>query len=134
MHQDNPILIDCGLQYERGEPIELNENLPFPFEPSSINLLVLTHAHIDHSGNISTLIKQGYRTRYHVPKPMVVLVENLLNDSVNVQLAESGAKRRKGGSNHKSNTKVLYGQKDVSKTIDRLITLGFAKNSRLMRR
>jgi metallo-beta-lactamase family protein len=33
------ILIDCGLQYERGEPIELNEN--FPFEPSSINLLVL---------------------------------------------------------------------------------------------
>jgi metallo-beta-lactamase family protein len=117
------ILIDCGLQYERGEPIELNEN--FPFEPSSINLLVLTHAHIDHSGNIPTLIKQGYSGQVLCTEPTAALVENLLNDSVNVQLAESGAKRRKGGSNHKSNTKVLYGQKDVSKTIDRLITLGF---------
>lgn len=122
------VLIDCGLQYERGEPIELNEN--FPFEPAEIDLLILTHAHIDHSGNIPTLVKKGYKGQVICTEPTAALVENLLNDSVNVQLAESKARKRnyKGGIQQQ---RSLYGQKDVLNTIDRIVTLGFKKQFKI---
>lgn len=122
------VLLDCGLQYERGEPIELNEN--FPFEPAEIDLLILTHAHIDHSGNIPTLIKKGYKGQVICTEPTAALVENLLNDSVNVQLAESKANRRnfKGG---KIQQRSLYGQKDVLVTLERVVTLGFKKQFKI---
>ena len=118
------ILIDCGLSYERGDAIELNDS--FPFEPSSINLLVLTHAHIDHSGNIPTLIKRGYHGQVLCTEPTAALAENLLRDSVNVQLAES---KSKGKNNRHGKNKpiVLYGQQQVEATLDRLVTLPFKK-------
>ena len=118
------ILIDCGLSYERGDAIELNDS--FPFEPSSINLLVLTHAHIDHSGNIPTLIKRGYHGQVLCTEPTAALAENLLRDSVNVQLAES---KSKGKNNRHGKNKpiVLYGQQQVEAALDRLVTLPFKK-------
>ncbi len=122
------ILIDCGLHYERGDAIELNDD--FPFEPSSINSLVLTHAHIDHSGNIPTLIKRGYNGQILCTEPTAALVENLLKDSVNVQLAESKSNRRKGKFN-KNKPAPLYSQAQVVTAIDRLITLSFKKIFRI---
>lgn len=53
------ILLDCGLyQGKRAEAYE--RNLHFPFDPASITAVVLSHAHIDHSGNLPTLVKQGF--------------------------------------------------------------------------
>jgi metallo-beta-lactamase family protein len=49
------ILIDCGLDYEKETYQE--ENQQFPFDPADINLVILTHAHIDHSGNLPTLVR-----------------------------------------------------------------------------
>ncbi|MFM9946255.1 MAG: MBL fold metallo-hydrolase, partial [Bacteroidia bacterium] len=120
------ILIDCGLTYERGDAIEMNDN--FPFEPSSVNLLVLTHAHIDHSGNIPTLIKRGYNGQVLCTEPTAALVENLLKDSVNVQLADSKGKNRKANN---AKGMVLYGQVQVSTAIDRLVTLPFKKTFKI---
>jgi metallo-beta-lactamase family protein len=114
------LLIDCGLSYERGDAIELNDQ--FPFEPSTINLVVLTHAHIDHSGNIPTLIKKGFKGQILCTEPTAALVENLLKDSVNVQLAESKGRHKKQG---KLKPIVLYGQMQVNATLDKLITLPF---------
>lgn len=54
------ILLDCGLfQGGRGDTYE--ENLKFPFDPKTIDVLILSHAHIDHTGNIPNLVKQGFR-------------------------------------------------------------------------
>ena len=53
------ILIDCGLDYENRKEFE-NKNANFPFQASSIDLLIITHAHIDHTGNVPNLIKQGF--------------------------------------------------------------------------
>ena len=52
------ILIDCGLDYERNSSQEQNEE--FPFDPAEIDVVILTHAHIDHSGNLPTLIRMGF--------------------------------------------------------------------------
>ncbi len=52
------ILLDCGLfQGKRAESIDRNKN--FPFDPKSIDAVILSHAHIDHSGNLPNLVKQG---------------------------------------------------------------------------
>src|SRR5574341_329116 len=54
------ILLDCGLyQGHRKEAFERNNN--FPFDPAGIDALIVSHAHIDHIGNIPTLVKHGYR-------------------------------------------------------------------------
>ena len=57
---DKRILLDCGLhQGRRQESFERNKKLPF--DPASIDVLVLSHAHIDHSGNIPNLVKNGFK-------------------------------------------------------------------------
>ena len=53
------LLLDCGLyQGRRADTYE--RNLKFPFEPAGIDAVVLSHAHIDHSGNLPNLVRQGY--------------------------------------------------------------------------
>ena len=53
------ILLDCGLfQGKRNESFERNRNIPF--DPASVDTMILSHAHIDHSGNIPQLVKQGF--------------------------------------------------------------------------
>ena len=70
------ILIDCGLDYESGVDLGANEN--FPFVPSDIDLVVLTHAHIDHSGNLPTLVKLGFEGQVLCTPPTADLTEILL--------------------------------------------------------
>src|SRR5690606_19411301 len=76
------ILIDCGLDYEGGKDLSHNSN--FPFSPQDINLIILTHAHIDHSGNTPTLIKEGYKGQILCTPPTAELSQLLLSDAVNL--------------------------------------------------
>ena len=58
------ILLDCGLyQGRRKHAFERNRN--FPFEPASIDAVVLSHAHIDHCGNLPTLVKAGFQGKIY---------------------------------------------------------------------
>lgn len=107
------ILVDCGLDYE----VPGNEmvNTYFPFEPESVDTLVVTHAHIDHSGNIPTLINQGFDGNILCTEPTAALMSHLLRDSVSIQNKRRG--RKKGVK--------LYGFEGVKNTMDRVVTLPF---------
>jgi metallo-beta-lactamase family protein len=122
------ILIDCGLDYERGTMVEENEQ--FPFLPSEIDIVILTHAHIDHSGNLPTLVRMGFEGQILCTPPTADLTELLLLDSVNIFLNKNrkASKRRRGNS---SGSKPLYLQKHVMETVDRFVTIGFNKPFRL---
>ena len=74
------ILIDCGLNYENKKTFD-EDNRNFPFFPESLDLVILTHAHIDHSGNLPNLLKQGYNGQILCTDASVELTKNLLLDS-----------------------------------------------------
>lgn len=117
------ILIDCGLDYEKGTYQE--QNSYFPFHPADIDLVILTHAHIDHSGNLPTLIRMGYNGQILCTGPTADLAEILLFDSVNIFLGKQ--KRHKSRKKYHSGPQPLYLQKHVMETMDRFVTLGFNK-------
>ena len=122
------ILVDCGLDYERDTWIEQNE--AFPFSPADINLVILTHAHIDHSGNLPTLIRFGFEGQILCTPPTADLTELLLLDSVNIFLNKQRKKRR-GKNGFSDGPKPLYLQKHVMETVDRFVTVGFNKPFRI---
>ena len=122
------ILVDCGLDYERDTWIEQNE--AFPFSPADIDLVILTHAHIDHSGNLPTLIRFGFAGQILCTAPTADLTELLLLDSVSIFLNKQRKKRR-GKHGFSDGPKPLYLQKHVMETVDRFVTIGFNKPFRV---
>lgn len=121
--QNYTILIDCGLDYEKGT--YQDENLHFPFNPEDIDVIILTHAHIDHSGNLPTLIRMGYKGQILCTAPTAELAEILMLDSVNVFLNKQNKKHK--WQKNKSTPKPLYLQKHVADTTERFVTLNFNK-------
>eukprot|EP01037_Dinobryon_pediforme_P000877 gene877-882_t len=117
------ILIDCGLDYEKDRHIQENED--FPFNPSDIDVVVLTHAHIDHSGNLPTLIRLGFEGQILCTSPTADLTELLLLDSVNIFLRKAHKGRKHGRSKFNSGAQPLYLQKHVMDTVERFVTIGF---------
>jgi len=123
------ILIDCGLDYERDGNIQLNEN--FPFRPEEIDVVILTHAHIDHSGNLPTLVRMGFNGQILCTSPTADLAELLLMDSVNIFLRKEEKSRKHNRKRPGRGRQPLYLQKHVMDTVDRFITIGFNKPFRI---
>lgn len=124
------ILIDCGLDYEKDRSIQSNED--FPFDPASIDVVVLTHAHIDHSGNIPTLVRLGYEGQILCTPPTADLTELLLLDSVSIFTNKAEKSRKhKGKGKFGTNLQPLYLQKHVMDAMDRFVTIGFNKPFRI---
>src|SRR5215469_7855129 len=123
------VLIDCGLDYEKDRSIQSNEN--FPFDPAEIDVVVLTHAHIDHSGNLPTLIRMGFEGQILCTPPTADLTELLLLDSASIFMHKSqgGRKRRRG--KFISPSQPLYLQKHVMDTVERFVTIGFNRPFRI---
>jgi metallo-beta-lactamase family protein len=122
------ILIDCGLDYERDTYQDENEK--FPFLPADIDVVILTHAHIDHSGNLPTLVRMGFEGQILCTAPTADLTELLLLDSVNIFLSKQ-RKVRKGKRGAFSGPAPLYLQKHVMETVERFVTISFDKTFRL---
>jgi metallo-beta-lactamase family protein len=114
------MLIDCGLNYERD--VERESNADFSFDPESIDVVVLTHAHIDHSGNIPTLFAKGFDGRVFCTEPTAALIDILLTDSANIEAKRVNKKRKK-----KQATRRLFGHKQVMDVLDNVVTMPFNK-------
>jgi metallo-beta-lactamase family protein len=97
---------------------------------SDIDLVILTHAHIDHSGNLPTLIRFGFEGQILCTPATADLTELLLLDSVNIFLSKQRKKRR-GKHGFSEGPKPLYLQKHVMETVDRFVTIGFNKSFRI---
>jgi metallo-beta-lactamase family protein len=111
------VLIDCGLmQGRRKEAFETNRQ--FPFNARQVDAVILTHAHIDHSGNLPSLVRAGFRGRIYATSATRDLAGLMLLDSAHIQeqdVAYVNKRRRKQGKNL---FEPLYTQTDALATID----------------
>jgi len=124
------ILIDCGLDYEKDRSVQSNEN--FPFDPTEIDLVVLTHAHIDHSGNLPTLVRMGFEGQILCTPATADLTELLLLDSVNIFMGKINKSRKHNRKKHHHPAQQpLYLHKHVMDTVERVVTIGFNRTFRV---
>jgi len=123
------ILVDCGLDYEKDRSVQANEN--FPFDPAGIDLVILTHAHIDHSGNLPTLVRLGYSGQILSTPPTADLTELLLLDSVNLFMRKASKRHKHGKGKFNTGAQPLYLQKHVMDTMERFVTIGFNRPFRV---
>ncbi|MBI2252918.1 MAG: MBL fold metallo-hydrolase [Armatimonadetes bacterium] len=94
------ILIDCGL-FQGLKELRIRNRNPFPIPPASIDYCILTHAHIDHSGYLPCLIKEGFRGKVFTTPSTSDLLKIMLPDSAHLQEEEAKYANKKGFSKHK---------------------------------
>jgi len=107
------LLLECGFfQGRRQESYARNNN--FPFEPGKVDAVILSHAHIDHSGNLPNLIKQGYSGPIYATPATAHLAEIMLMDSGHIQEEDAGFVSRRNLKRGEPPTQPLYTQEQAA--------------------
>lgn len=112
------ILIDCGIFQGRKEVRDRNWN-EFPLEVSDIDAIVLTHAHLDHSGYLPKIVKDGFKGSIYCTTATSALCEILLRDSAKLMMEEATFVNKKIVSNFLSATKPLYNINDAERVFSK---------------
>ncbi len=114
------ILLDCGLfQGKRKDAFEINRT--FLFNSSDIDLMLLSHAHIDHSGNIPNLTKSGFEGSIYTTAATVDLCQAMLRDSAHLQTRDVEFVNKRRKKQNKNLFEPLYVQEDVEKAMQQFI-------------
>jgi metallo-beta-lactamase family protein len=110
------VLVDCGL-FQGGKQMELRNWEAWGYEPKEIHSLILTHAHIDHSGRIPKLVKDGFRGRVITSPPTAELCGVMLLDSAHVQEMEAEWQTRKNRRKNARDIEPLYTTKEAEESL-----------------
>ena len=117
------VLVDCGL-FQGYKPLRLRNWAEFPVDPASIDAVVLTHAHLDHSGYLPRLIRSGFRGKVWCTEATRSLCGILLPDSGRLLEEEAGHANRSGSSKHHP-AEPLYTEADARASLAHLHGVGF---------
>ena len=118
------VLLDCGLfQGKRAEAYERNRN--FPFDPSSIHAVVLSHAHIDHAGNLPNLVRSGYRGPIYCTTATRDLCNIMLMDSAYIQERDAEYVNKKHRKRHEPEIEPIYTVDDAARALVRFEGVGY---------
>ncbi len=110
------VLVDCGL-FQGGKAMDAKNREPWPFNPSEIDALLLTHAHIDHSGRIPKLVRDGFRGKIYTTPPTAELCRILLLDSAHIQEMEAQWRTRRNLRKGKDPVQPLYTTEDAERAL-----------------
>ena len=117
------ILIDCGLQQGRDE----RDNAVFDFSPNYIDYVIVTHAHIDHSGRIPLLIKEGFQGQIFTTRLTGQLLSVMLQDSAHIQEQDAQWKNQKGKRAGRPPVEPLYTVADAAQVAEHLVTAEYGQ-------
>ncbi len=106
-------LVDCGL-FQGGSQMELLNHGPWGFDPAEIKAIFLTHAHIDHSGRLPKLVKDGFRGTIYASAPTIELTKILLLDSAHIHEMEAEWQTRKNKRRGEQLIEPLYKVADAN--------------------
>lgn len=110
-------LVDCGL-YQGGAKDEIKNEEPFPYNINEIDFMLLTHAHIDHSGRIPKLYKEGYRNPIYATNATCDLCAIMLPDSGHIQETETEWKNRKRIRRGEEELVPIYDAETAAKSLE----------------
>jgi metallo-beta-lactamase family protein len=119
-------LVDCGMYQGQAKDEEKNFD-DFAFNPTEIDFMLLTHAHIDHSGRIPKLYNEGFRNPIYATKATCDLCKIMLPDSGHIQEMEAEWKNRKRIREGKAEVKPLYTADDATKSIEVFVPIKYSE-------
>ena len=117
------LLVEAGMFQGLKEP-KLKNWEPFPIDPTEINAIIITHAHLDHSGYLPRLVRDGFNWKIYLTHDTGKLVEIVLRDSARIQMEDAKYAEKKGYSKHEK-PEALYDIADATKTISKFETVDF---------
>ena len=121
------ILLDCGM-FQGFKPLRERNWKPLDVPPKEIDAVVLSHAHLDHSGWLPVLVRDGFKGPIYASKATRDLTELLLLDSAHLQ-EEDARRANRGGWTRHSPAKPLYNVKDAKRAISKIVTVAPAKGA-----
>jgi len=118
------VLLECGLfQGRRGESIERNRH--FPFDPKTIDAVVLSHAHIDHCGNLPNLCQQGFDGNIYCTFATRDLASVMLEDSAQIQRDDAAFVSKKRAKHGLPPVEPLYSATDAEKAVRQFVAFNY---------
>ena len=121
-------LVDCGM--EQGPNYYENEEIPVP--PGDLDFVLLTHAHMDHSGNLPALFAKGFRGPVYATDATCHLCDIMLRDSAHIQMFEAEWRNRKGRRQGKPEFVPAYTMEDAMGVIKNLVKCEYDRQYELM--
>lgn len=125
------ILVDCGL-IQGSKKEEARNALPFEFDPARIDAVVLTHAHLDHSGRLPLLVKSGFRGAIHTHRATRDLCRVMLKDAAYLNEKDTEWENRKRQRKHLPRVEPLYTLDDAQDTLRRFKPLDYGVTTALL--
>ena len=123
------VLVDCGL-FQGLKQLRLRNREPFPADPRAIDAVVLSHAHLDHSGYLPVLVRDGFRGPVYCTPATADLLGILLPDSGHLQEEEANHANKHGYSKHHP-ALPLYTREDAEAALERLVPRSFEETTAL---
>ena len=132
------VLIDCGMDMEAKNGMALPplyNGANFPFDASRVNAVLLTHAHLDHSGRIPNMLKDGFEGQVLCTTPTMQVANIILRDSARINQSKLRRYHRRRSKNPdyepEFTPSLLYNEKDVKHTMDRFVPVAHEKRFEL---
>ena len=122
--RDKKILLDCGL-YQGKRKIAFEKNRSFPIDVSDVDAVILSHAHIDHSGKLPSLVKAGYRGPIYATGASRDLAAFMLLDSAKIQKYDVKYVNKKRRKNGQQEFEALYTTQDAAQTLKQFRTIEY---------
>jgi metallo-beta-lactamase family protein len=120
---EHKVLLDCGLHLGQGS-VARERNTYLPFDPKALDAVVLSHAHIDHCGNVPNLVRRGYEGPIYCTPATRDLLGVMLHDSARIQEEQSQFHRMLDVADD-VNGQPLYHQGDVNRAISQCVAVGY---------
>ncbi|MBB1437398.1 MBL fold metallo-hydrolase [Shewanella sp. SG41-4] len=120
------VLLDCGL-IQGSKADALRNHDPFPFDAAQIHAVVLSHAHIDHSGRLPYLINQGFTGPIYTQKATAELCDVMLRDAAMLQERDTDRQNKKRAKNDLELLEPLFTEKDVDQVMAQFVMVDYGQ-------